>query len=156
VRDPLGRTAAALTILTFALAAPAGAHTTDPKQLALAWPADGTITSPFGPDGGRWHPGLDIGILRSLTIRAAASGLVHLTGTPVGFEGYGTLIDVDVGAPYETLYAHLARADVRVGQYVTVGQPIGIAGCTGWCTGTHLHFELRRTGVAVDPSPLLP
>jgi murein DD-endopeptidase MepM/ murein hydrolase activator NlpD len=156
VRAPLGRTAAALTLFALVHAAPVAAHTTDPKQLTFEWPASGVVTSPFGIDGARWHPGLDIGILRSLTVRAAASGIVRVTGTPAGFEGYGTLVEIDVGAPYETLYAHLSRAAVRVGDYVTAGQKIGIAGCTGWCTGTHLHFELRRAGTAVDPTPLLP
>jgi murein DD-endopeptidase MepM/ murein hydrolase activator NlpD len=156
VRGPLGRTAAALTLLALVHAAAAAAHTSDPRQLAFEWPAEGVVTSPFGVDGARWHPGLDIGILRSLTVRAAAPGIVRQTGTPAGFEGYGTLVEVDVGVPYETLYAHLARAAVRVGDHVTAGQTIGVAGCTGWCTGTHLHFELRRAGVVVDPTPLLP
>jgi murein DD-endopeptidase MepM/ murein hydrolase activator NlpD len=46
-------------------------------------------------------------------------------------------------------------ASVRPGEWVETGQLLGIAGCTGWCTGTHLHFELRRAGAAVDPMTLL-
>jgi murein DD-endopeptidase MepM/ murein hydrolase activator NlpD len=142
--------------LTLALAAPAGAHTDSPYQLRFEWPADGTVTSPFGWDGGRPHSGLDIGILRSLDVRAAASGRVTAVGYQQGYEGYGNLVLVDVGRPFSTLYAHLAQATVRVGQLVVAGQRLGIAGCTGWCTGTHLHFELRRGGVAIDPHTLLP
>ena len=51
----------------------------------------------------------------------------------------------------EMLYAHLSRVDVRVGEWLPVGRPVGLAGCTGSCTGTHLHFEVRRDGVPIDP-----
>jgi murein DD-endopeptidase MepM/ murein hydrolase activator NlpD len=115
------------------------------------WPATGTITSPFGYDAGRQHPGIDIGILRSLAVRAAQPGRVVAVGTPQGFEGYGNLIEIGLGNGYVALYAHLAGWRVRVGDEVAAGQRIGTAGCTGWCTGTHLHFELRHRGVAVNP-----
>ena len=61
---------------------------------------------------------------------------------------------VDVGRHYANLYAHLSRFSVRPGDEVIAGQPIGVAGCTGWCTGTHLHFELRFRGTPVDPRRL--
>jgi murein DD-endopeptidase MepM/ murein hydrolase activator NlpD len=112
------------------------------------WPARGTITTPFGVGG---HPGIDIGILRSLAIRAAAPGRVRLVGEHQGFEGYGRIVLVDVGGGYQTLYAHLSHASVRPGEEVAADQQLGIAGCTGWCTGTHLHFEVRLRGAAVDP-----
>ena len=115
------------------------------------WPAQGTVTGPFGYDGGRWHPGIDIGILRSLTVRAAQRGRVVAVGSPRGFEGYGTLVEVALGRGYTALYAHLAGTRVRVGEEVSAGERIGTAGCTGWCTGTHLHFELRHLGRAVSP-----
>lgn len=155
MRPVLGRLAAAI-LLALALAAPAAARTDSPHQLTLEWPAQGTVTSPFGWDGGRPHSGLDIGILRSLDVRAAAPGRVTAVGYQTGYEGYGNVVLVDVAAPFSTLYAHLARATVRVGQAVAAGERLGIAGCTGWCTGTHLHFELRRGGVAIDPRTLLP
>jgi murein DD-endopeptidase MepM/ murein hydrolase activator NlpD len=56
---------------------------------------------------------------------------------------------------FSTLYAHLSRPLVKPGDAVLPGQLIGIAGCTGWCTGTHLHFELRYRGVPTDPTPLM-
>ena len=121
-----------------------------------AWPAQGTVTSPFGHDGGRWHPGIDIGILRSTVVRAAEPGRVTAVGTPRGFEGYGNLVEVSLGGGWFALYAHLAGWRVRVGEWVSAGQPLGTAGCTGWCTGTHLHFEVRERGFPVDPRPLLP
>ena len=118
---------------------------------SFVWPAQGTITSPFGDDNGRWHPGIDIGILRSLTVRAAAPGRVVRVGMPRGYEGYGNVVVADVGGGYTTIYAHLSRWHVRVGQQLEAGQPIAVAGCTGWCTGTHLHFEVRYRGHAVNP-----
>jgi murein DD-endopeptidase MepM/ murein hydrolase activator NlpD len=136
--------------------ASAAAHTDAGWQVSLRWPAQGTITSPYGRDGYRWHPGLDIGSLRSLDVRAAAPGRVRLVGAPPGFSGYGTVVTIGVGGGFETLYAHLSTPRVRPGQVVEAGDPIGLAGCTGWCTGTHLHFELRYRGRAVDPTALLP
>ena len=53
-------------------------------------------------------------------------------------------------------YAHLSEVGVKVGEQVLSGQRLGLAGCTGWCTGTHLHFEVRSQGTAFDPVPLLP
>ena len=145
----------ALLALALAAPAPAVAHTSDGAGLSFAWPADGTVTSPFGWDGGRWHPGLDIGILRSLDVVAAAPGRVVMVGEPRGYEGYGVVVLVDLGNGLAALYAHLARPLVQVGQQLWTGDHLGVAGCTGWCTGTHLHFELRWNGTAVDPTALL-
>jgi murein DD-endopeptidase MepM/ murein hydrolase activator NlpD len=117
----------------------------------LVWPANGTLTAPFGSDGGRPHSGIDIGILRTLSVRAAQPGRVIAVGTPRGFEGYGNLVEVALGRGYTALYGHLAGWRVRMGDYVEAGQRLGTAGCTGWCSGTHLHFELRHRGRAVDP-----
>ena len=133
----------------------ASAHTDAGFVAPFEWPADGTITSPFGIDGYRWHSGLDIGILRSMTVRAAAPGRVVRTGYAPGYEGYGNVIIVELGDGLTALYAHLAGSSVRAGQYVVAGQRLGTAGCTGWCTGTHLHFELRYRAQAFDPLPLM-
>ena len=142
--------------LALTLAPAAAAHVDDPAQLAFLWPAQGTVTSSFGWTEGRWHPGVDIGILSSLDVRAAAPGRVRLVGNPRGFEGYGNVVVIGVGGPFETIYAHLAATRVRLGEVIDAGDPIGTAGCTGWCTGTHLHFELRERGRAIDPAFLLP
>lgn len=151
------------TVVTFASAAPAPAVPDGPLRpylehiapLALAWPADGTVTDGFGARGGH-HLGIDIGILRSPEVRAAAAGTVTATGYLAGYEGYGHVVVVDVSEGYETLYAHLAVSTVQVGDWLDRHEPIGVAGCTGSCTGTHLHLELRRRGAPIDPAPLLP
>jgi murein DD-endopeptidase MepM/ murein hydrolase activator NlpD len=62
---------------------------------------------------------------------------------------------LNLGGGFSALYAHLSRTVARVGQQVAPGQLVGIAGCTGWCTGTHLHFELRYRGRPLDPTPLM-
>jgi len=137
-------------------AAPAAAHTDGGWGLYLQWPASGTVTRGFGIDGSEWHPGIDVGSLRSLDVTAAASGVVEAIGYVPHYEGYGAVVLVDMGQGLEALYAHLSVVGVKVGDVVVTGQELGLAGCTGWCTGTHLHFELRDLGVAFDPAPLLP
>jgi murein DD-endopeptidase MepM/ murein hydrolase activator NlpD len=112
-----------------------------------SWPARGVVTTPFSYE----HPGIDIGILRSLEVRAAQPGTVIAVGEPRGFEGYGNVVEIADGRGFTSLYAHLAGWRVRIGQRVWEGERIGTAGCTGWCTGTHLHFEMRLRGRPVDP-----
>jgi murein DD-endopeptidase MepM/ murein hydrolase activator NlpD len=147
----MGRRALLAALAALCMCAPAQAMRDGPAQLQFVWPAQGTITSPFGNDNGRWHPGLDIGILRSLTVRAAASGVVTEVGTPVGYEGYGNVVIVRMAPGFDALYAHLSSWHVHVGARVVPDEPIAVAGCTGWCTGTHLHFELRENGRPVSP-----
>ena len=149
------RALGAALVAVFLFPAAAAARTDAGWQVSLQLPAQGTITSPFGRDGSRWHPGLDIGILRSLDVRAAADGVVVLAGYMPGYDGYGAIVAVQHREGYSTLYAHLSQPLVHSGQRVRVGQRIGIAGCTGWCTGTHLHFELRFQGLPVDPTLLI-
>ena len=157
----LGALAASFFML--AAAAPAKAVPDGPlwmylehlEPLALTWPAKGTVTDGFGMRWGRPHLGIDVGMLRSHEIRAAAPGTVTATGYLAGYEGYGNVVIVDVGERYSVLYAHLAAAAVVVGEWLGRDEPLGIAGCTGSCTGTHLHFELRRDGVPVDPAPFM-
>jgi murein DD-endopeptidase MepM/ murein hydrolase activator NlpD len=121
--------------------------TASPSPEWSSWPAQGTVTTPFGAG----HPGIDIGTLRSLEIRAAQPGTVTAVGQVPGYEGYGNVVDIADGRGFSTLYAHLSGWRVRVGDYVWAGQRIATAGCTGWCTGTHLHFEMRLRGRAVNP-----
>jgi murein DD-endopeptidase MepM/ murein hydrolase activator NlpD len=154
------RAVAALVIL-LVLAPPAAAVPDVPldvylehvEPLTLEWPADGTLTDGFGPRWGRMHLGLDVGILSSLELRAATSGTVTQAGWLQGYEGYGNVVMLDIGGGWELLYAHLSRSYVVPGQWLDTGDPLGQAGCTGSCTGTHLHFELHKDGVPVDPAP---
>ena len=112
-----------------------------------SWPAQGTITTPFSSA----HPGIDIGMLRSLEVRVAQPGTVVAAGRPHGYDGYGNVVVLADGRGFTTLYAHLAGWRVRVGEYLWPGERIGTAGCTGWGTGTHLHFEMRLRGRPVNP-----
>ena len=150
------RPAAACAAALMICAAPAGAHTDSGQGLALVWPANGTVTRGFGWDGPEWHTGIDIGVLRSLDVTAAGPGVVEAVAYVPHFEGYGNIVLVDIGSGFEALYAHLSEVAVEPGDVVFPGQQLGLAGCTGYCTGTHLHFELRQDGVAFDPAPLLP
>lgn len=136
-----------------ALAAPAPEPA--PEPFGLEWPASGQVTDGFGPRWGRQHTGLDIGILSKLGVVAAANGKVKAAGYLPGYSGYGLVVLLGHGEGRETLYAHLSRIDVREGEWLAAGEPIGLAGCTGSCTGIHLHFELRERGRPVDPSPFL-
>jgi murein DD-endopeptidase MepM/ murein hydrolase activator NlpD len=146
----------AVCVAALTCAAPASAHTDGVRQLTLAWPASGLETRGWGWDGGHWHNGIDIGTLSTLDVAAAAPGVVESVGYQTGFEGYGQIVLVDVGYGLETLYAHLSEATVQPGDLVVAGQKLGLAGCTGTCFGTHLHFELRESGDAMDPAPFLP
>jgi murein DD-endopeptidase MepM/ murein hydrolase activator NlpD len=150
-------------LTTFLLASPAGAVPDGPLDaylehvapLELDWPAHGTVTDGFGPRWGRMHLGIDVGILADLHVTTAVPGTVLETGYRDRYGGYGNIVSVDVGDGFTMLYAHLAAIDVRPGQWLDRGTRIGTAGCTGSCTGTHLHFELRRSEVPIDPAPFL-
>jgi murein DD-endopeptidase MepM/ murein hydrolase activator NlpD len=121
----------------------------------LTWPAPGPITSPFG--GARHHPGLDIDGVTGDPVAAAAAGTVLLAGTaPAGYSGYGNVVMIDHGNGIATLYAHLSRVDVAMGQAVEQAQLLGAIGATGLAFGDHLHFEVREAGKPVDPMLWLP
>ena len=122
-----------------------------PQPVLPVWPAQGRITGVYGNDGGRRHHGIDIGILRSLKVRAAVPGRVILVGRPRGWSGYGNVVVVRSNRNTTELYAHLSGYRVKKDQRVRIGQRLGTAGCTGRCTGTHLHFEVRRGGHPVNP-----
>ena len=99
----------------------------------------------------RWgtlHPGIDIGVPTGTPIHAAAAGTVIYCGW---MSGYGNLVMIDHGGDLATLYGHQSRIAVSCGESVTQGQVIGYSGCTGFCTGPHVHFEVRVNGSPVDP-----
>lgn len=109
------------------------------------WPAAGRVTQPFRT----WHKGADIANHQGGTILAADSGTVTTTGWDKS--GYGNKIVINHNNGYLTLYAHLSRIDVTVGQTVKKGDRIGMMGSTGRSTGTHLHFEIRTVNGNIDP-----
>ena len=108
------------------------------------------ITSNFGRRWGRWHKGLDIKVYIGDTIRAAFSGKVRIVDYEAS--GYGKYIVIRHNNGLETIYGHLSKQIVTENQYVRAGQPIGLGGNTGRSTGSHLHFETRLCGVALNPA----
>jgi murein DD-endopeptidase MepM/ murein hydrolase activator NlpD len=117
------------------------------------WPVSGPITSPFGMRWGTLHPGIDIGVPTGTPIHAAGSGTVVWCGW---MSGYGNLVMIDHHNGLATLYGHESHVAVACGQNVTTGQVVGYSGCTGFCTGPHVHFEVRANGTPVDPLGYLP
>ncbi len=118
------------------------------------WPVTGRLLSNFGtrddPFHGHmaFHTGVDISAPVGTPVRAAADGIV-VEADWMG--NYGKLIVLDHGKGLQTWYAHLSRIDVIPGQEVRLGQIIGASGATGRATSPHLHYEVRRGGVAVNP-----
>ena len=115
----------------------------------LSSPVAGAYSDAFGPRGNRFHTGIDYRSSRGTPVVAAASGRVTFAGSSAG--GWGRLVTIAHGGGTRTMYAHLSRVGVRVGQYVQSGQRIGRVGSSGNSTGPHLHFEVRVRGAAVDP-----
>lgn len=108
------------------------------------------ITSNFGPRWGRQHKGIDIKVYTGDTIYAAFDGKVRITKFNAGGWGYYVVIRHPNGL--ETLYGHLSKQLVREDQIVRAGEPIGLGGSTGASTGSHLHFETRLLGEAINPA----
>ncbi len=120
----------------------------------LAWPLRGRLTSRFGYRrhplwGGRhFHTGIDIAAKYGTPVKTADSGEVIFSGW---WDGYGKAIVVDHGHRTTTVYGHLSRIYKKVGAVVAKGQIIGLVGSTGYSTGPHLHFEVRKNGKPVNP-----
>lgn len=102
----------------------------------------------------RWHTGIDLTSRSGTAILASASGKVIKVSRGWG-GGYGNHIIISHGNSYTTLYGHLSSFSVSNGQWVNQGQQIGVMGSTGWSTGTHLHFEIRKNGSAQNPMSYL-
>ena len=100
-----------------------------------------------------FHKGIDIDGAREERVLAAAAGEVVFAGK---MTGYGTVVMIDHGNRLITVYAHLSRAAVKLEDRVIVGEAIGYVGTSGTSTGSHLHFEVRHRGRAVDPLGFLP
>lgn len=127
-----------------------------PTVSGLRWPLVGTITSRYGYrslriSGSNWHAGLDIDGHTGDPIVAAAGGRVKFSGWQ---GGYGFLVVIEDGDT-EYYYAHASELLVNEGDVVAAGDTIALVGSTGNSTGSHLHFEVRVDGEAVDPLPLL-
>lgn len=116
----------------------------------FSWPVRGSLNQ--YPSW--WHPAIDIGAPYGTLVTAAGSGKV--VAATWGNYGYGNYVSIDHGNGYSTTYAHLSSIKVSLGQTVGKGQAIGNVGCTGFCTGPHLHFAVFRGGSVVNPLSLLP
>ena len=129
-----------------------------------AWPVSPNftlITTNFGYDAWRSgnHGGIDIGNsgMMGANIYASKGGEVIVAKTTYvpGYD-YGMYVVIDHGSGYQTLYAHCSAIYVSVGQVVNKGDCIAAVGATGWATGPHLHFEVRKDGVRIDPLGVVP
>ena len=121
----------------------------------MGYPRMSSLTSFFGYrsdpfDAGRaeFHPGIDFKGRRGDEAKCTANGKVVFAGW---YGGYGNCVRIAHANNFETLYGHLSRITVKVGQEVTAGEKVGEVGSTGHSTGTHLHYEVRKNGKAVNP-----
>jgi murein DD-endopeptidase MepM/ murein hydrolase activator NlpD len=126
-----------------------------PTPGQFVWPLQGVITTYFGEPGALWrrgfHPGLDIGAPLGSQIVAAGGGVVVEAEVEGYNSGYGSYVKIDHGGGVHTLYAHLARVHLVVGDQVAAGDAVGTVGMTGFTTGPHLHMEVRVDGDIRDP-----
>lgn len=129
-------------------------------SLPSHWPLDeaGYVTrgqagpAGAGNSGGEAHPGLDIAIPIGSPVRASGGGTVLEAGEQ---PEYGTYVLLQHPDGYQTLYGHLSRLTVKVGEPVEGGDVLGLSGNTGRSSAPHLHFEVRREGLPVDPRTIL-
>ncbi len=116
------------------------------------WPAEGTMTSPFGIRWSGWtptvHRGVDISMPTGTSVHATRRGTVRFAGE---MRGYGKVIWLEHRGGTLTVYAHLSEIRVRTGQEVGARDVIGLSGATGRVTAPHLHFEVWVGGRPVDP-----
>ena len=112
------------------------------------------ITSKFGPRRRRMHNGIDVKVYIGDTIRAAFNGKVRVVKNQGRRTGYGKYVIIRHDNGLETVYGHLSKQLVSEYQYVEAGEVIGLGGNTGRSTGSHLHFETRFLGQAINPALL--
>jgi murein DD-endopeptidase MepM/ murein hydrolase activator NlpD len=132
-------------------------HPTPSYGGGYIWPLQGSITSGFGRRGfwigsSNFHTGLDIAAGYGAPIRAAHTGTI----IEAGYGYFGLNIRIAVGNGVVNIYGHMSRIAVGAGAVVARGQIIGYEGCSGICTGPHLHFEVQRYGTPVNPLIYLP
>ncbi len=123
------------------------------SEQGYMWPVRGAVLSPYGPRHGRIHPGIDIDGNTGDIVAAARSGIVVTAGRK--YTGYGNMVDILHDDGVITRYGHATKVMVHVGQQVAQGEPIMTVGCTGRCTGPHVHFEVRKGGHPLNPMPYL-
>ncbi|HHW18253.1 MAG TPA: M23 family metallopeptidase [Firmicutes bacterium] len=129
------------------------------QPIQLAWPVQGEVTSFFGwrpnPDspGMSLHQGIDIQVPEGTRVVAALDGIVtSVRESP----SYGLVVEIEHPNGFSTVYAHLQSVFVKKDQKVKKGEAIGTAGQSGNATAPHLHFELKKDGLEIDPMTILP
>jgi murein DD-endopeptidase MepM/ murein hydrolase activator NlpD len=119
------------------------------SPIALTRPLDVPVTDLFGPRGNRFHTGIDFPAPTGTPVATAGAGQVTYAGHLKG--GWGLVVTIAHGSGVRTMYAHLSRIDVHLGDRIATGTRIGLVGATGHATGPHLHFEVRLRSAAIDP-----
>ena len=145
-----------LAAALLALAGCASTRTSAPSSTPAGWPVApdlAAVSSPFGaPRGRSLHQGLDLTAPRGTPVWVTADGVVTFAGRS---GSYGRLVVVDHPGGWQTRYAHLHRIRVDEDDRVRRGDRVGTVGASGNASGDHLHYEVRRNGVPVDPRPTL-
>jgi murein DD-endopeptidase MepM/ murein hydrolase activator NlpD len=125
------------------------------KPLAHSWISQGFGCTSFSFEpvdlacpGHHWHSGIDLAAARGTPVMATLPGIATVV---ISATGYGLHVIIDHGGGLSSLYGHLNTVTVTTGDYVEAGEVIGTVGSTGKATGPHLHFEIRRDGIAEDP-----
>lgn len=124
----------------------------DPTYCGYFHPIEGNVNSNFGYRKHRFHYGIDIDLNTGDPVKCAFEGKVRIAQRS---KTYGNVVVVRHLNGLETLYAHLSRIDVAVGQDLDPGQLIGLGGNTGRSTGSHLHFEIRYMGEPINPNDII-
>lgn len=117
------------------------------------WPVSGRVSSKFGRRHGKFHEGIDIAAPQGMNVRASRSG--HIIYSSDRIAGYGNLVMIRHADGYSTIYAHLSKRLVKHGQFVAKGSVIGKVGMTGHASSPHLHFEVRKGQLPVNPMQFL-
>ncbi len=111
------------------------------------------VTSKYGPRRRRMHKGIDLKVLKTDTIVAAFDGRIRIKSYEA--KGYGHYVVIRHPNGLETVYGHLSKVLVNTDQIIRAGEPIGLGGNTGRSTGSHLHFETRFLGQAINPAEII-
>jgi murein DD-endopeptidase MepM/ murein hydrolase activator NlpD len=133
-----------LTMMFTKLLGDDSVSTPNTSKSPLGNPVNGVLTQTSHSG----HVALDFGVAVGTNVKSTMDGKVTFAGW--NNEGYGNLVIVDNGM-YKTYYAHLSSIPVNVGQTVRKGETVGLSGNTGNSTGPHLHYEVRKNGVAINP-----
>lgn len=160
-QDNLGQLSQALTITRSyrepgAPAPETNLNVSATNLLALEPIANARVSSKFGyrsmSGRGEYHPGIDLAAPTGTPIYATGDGVVIRAGW---VRGYGNLVEIDHGNGLITRYGHASRLFVTVGEHVTANENIAAVGCTGRCTGPHVHYEVLKDGKRENPATYL-